>query len=67
MAHTTTNIHGVKSIRVVPTVFRDFVSHLVVFELIGGGEVTVSGFAPELLSVDVQEPASAIEEAPETA
>lgn len=61
--HTTTNIHGVKAIRVVPTIFSDFVSHAVIFELEGGGEVCVSGFSPELLTLEIKEAASAIVEA----
>jgi hypothetical protein len=65
MAHTTTNIHGVKSIRVIPVIFSTFVAHTVVFET-AEGEITVSGFAPELLSVEIQ-PANLSAEASEAA
>ena len=60
---TTTNIHGVRAIRVRPTVFETFVSHEITFVLKDGGEVTVSGFAPELLTIDVQEAQPAESEA----
>lgn len=41
----TTNIHGVKAIRLERTDFGSFVSHKVVFET-DDGVVEVSGFAP---------------------
>jgi len=50
--HTTTNIHGVKAIRVLPKIFRDFVSNEITFELEDGGTVTVSGFAGKVLPIE---------------
>jgi hypothetical protein len=49
---TTTNIHGVKAIRVRATVFETFVSHEFTFETTDGGTITVSGFAPEILTIE---------------
>lgn len=53
MAHTTTNIHGVKAIRIVPKVFPNFVAHEIIFEL-EDGDVTVSGFASTMLPIEIQ-------------
>jgi hypothetical protein len=60
MAHTSTNIHGVKAIRIVPKVFGSFVAHDVVFEL-EDGEVHVSGFSPKMLAIEIA-PAEVITE-----
>jgi len=48
----TTNIHGVKSVRLVRIEYGDFVEHKFVFET-GDGDVVISGFAPAALEVEI--------------
>jgi hypothetical protein len=49
---STTNIHRVKAIRVRATVFETFVSHEFTFKTEDGGEITVSGFASSVLTIE---------------